>query len=139
VVTGSSWVEGHGVAEGLQFTDVVADLAFGVGARDVVARAEVDELRLVVGEQGPDDDEDGAADRDDRPLLAAAAGDPPIPLAEEGVGAGGADCGLTDHPCQVAVALPGAGVALRPAGGSGEPHWAGWPSRREKAPAKGVD
>jgi hypothetical protein len=70
---------------------VVADLALGVGAGGVVVRAEVDELGLLVGEQRPDDDEDGAADRDDGPLLAAAAGDAPVALAEEGVGAGGAD------------------------------------------------
>src|SRR5215203_3005412 len=86
-------VEGHGVAEGPQFADVVADLAFGVGARGVVVRAEVDELGLVVGEQGPDDDENRAADRDDRPLLAAASCNPPISLAQERVGAGGADRG----------------------------------------------
>jgi hypothetical protein len=67
---------------------VLAHLAFGVGAGGVVVRAEVDELRLLVGEQRPDDDEDRAADRDDCPFLAAAAGDAPIPLAEEGVGVG---------------------------------------------------
>jgi len=70
---------------------VVTNSAFGVGARGVVAGAEVDELRLVVGKQGPDDDQDRATGRDDRPLLAAAAGDASISLAQEGVGAGGAD------------------------------------------------
>src|SRR4051812_48600148 len=74
-------------AEGAQFSDVVADLAFRVGSGGVVVRAEVDELGFVVGQQSPDDDENRAADRDDRSLLAAAAGDPPIALAEEGVGA----------------------------------------------------
>jgi hypothetical protein len=52
------WVEGHRAAEGLQFTDVFADLALGVAAGGVVVRAEVDELGLLVGEQGPADDED---------------------------------------------------------------------------------
>ena len=86
----SGGVEGHAVAQGLQIADVLADLAFGVVAGGVVVRAEVDELGLLVGEQRPDDDQDGAADRYDRPFLAPASGDPPIPLAEEGVGAGGA-------------------------------------------------
>jgi hypothetical protein len=85
-------VEGDGVAEGVELSDVVADLAFGVGAGGVVVRTEVDELGLIVGEQRPDDDQDRAADRDDRSFLAAAAGDPSVALAEEGVGAGGADC-----------------------------------------------
>jgi hypothetical protein len=53
----------------------LAGLALGVGAGGVVVRAEVDELGLVVGEQCPDDDEDGAADRDDGAVVAAASGD----------------------------------------------------------------
>jgi hypothetical protein len=48
----SGGVEGHGVAQGLQLTDVLADLALRVGAGGVVVRAEVDELGLVVGEEG---------------------------------------------------------------------------------------
>jgi hypothetical protein len=90
--------EGGGVAEGLQFPDVLADLALGVGAGAVVIRAEVDEIGVVIGEQRPDDEEDGAADRDDGAVLAAAAGDPPVALAEEGVGAGGSDGGLAQRP-----------------------------------------
>src|SRR4051812_38877036 len=110
-------VEGHGVAEVLQFADVLADLAFGIGAGGVVVGAEVDELRLIVGEQRPDDHEDGAADRHDGPVLAAPSGDAAVALAEEGVGAGGTDRGLAEHSGEVAVAVPGAGVALLPAGG----------------------
>jgi hypothetical protein len=34
----------------------------------------------------PDDDQDGPADRDDGTLGTTAAGDPPVTLAEEGVG-----------------------------------------------------
>ena len=41
-----------------------------------------------VGEQVPDDDQDGAGDGDQGPELAAAPGDPPVPLAEEGGGPG---------------------------------------------------
>src|SRR5215218_4348039 len=78
-------IEGHRVAEGLEFADVLADLPLGVGAGVVVAGAEVDELDVVVGEQRPDDDEDGSADRDDGTVLAAASGDPAVALAEEGV------------------------------------------------------
>src|SRR4051812_10767159 len=116
------WVEGHGESESLKFADVVADLALGVGAGVVVAGAEVDEVDVLIGEQLPDDGQDGAADRDDGAVLAAASGDPPVALAEEGVGAsGGADRGLAEHPGQVAVAVPGAGVALRPAGGLADP------------------
>ena len=68
---------------------MLANLAFGIGAGGVVVRAEVDEPGVVVGEQGPDDDEDRSSDRDDRAVLAAAAGDAPVALTEEGVGAAG--------------------------------------------------
>jgi hypothetical protein len=44
-----------------------------------------------VGQQVPDDDQDGAGDRDQGFELAAAPGDPPVPFAEEGAGADG--CG----------------------------------------------
>jgi hypothetical protein len=67
-------------------------LRSGVGA-GVAVRAEVDELRLLVGEQHRDDHEDRAADRHDRRLLATAVGDAPMALTEEGVGAAGADRG----------------------------------------------
>src|SRR3954465_1838636 len=130
-------VEGHRVAELLQFTDVLADFALGVGAGGVVVRAEVDELGLLVGEQRPDDDQDRAADRDDGAVLAAGGGDPPIALAEEGVGAGGADRGFAEHPGQVAVAVAGAGAALRPAGGLVDPRGRSEP-RRSGAPGSGT-
>jgi hypothetical protein len=42
----------------LQPADVLSDLAFGVGAGGEIVRTEVDELGVVVGEQGPDDDQD---------------------------------------------------------------------------------
>ncbi len=63
-----------------------------VGACLVVAVAEVVVAGVGVGEQVPDDREDRVADGDDRASLAAAAGDPVVALAEEGVGPGG--CGL---------------------------------------------
>jgi len=52
----------------------------------VEVRSEVLELGVGVAQQVPDDDQDGTADRDQRPLLASAAGDPSLALAEEGVG-----------------------------------------------------
>src|SRR3712207_9474742 len=55
--------------------------------------------------------------RDDRPLLAPSSGDPPVALAEEGVGAAGTDGRLAERAGQVAIAVPGAGVALLAAGG----------------------
>ena len=55
----------------------------------------------------PDDDQDGPADGDDGLLGAAAAGDPPVAFAEEGVGAAGADGGLAEDAGQVAVAVAG--------------------------------
>src|SRR3954468_8530454 len=114
-------VEGHGVAEVLQFADVLADLAFGIGAGGVVVGAEVDELRLIVGEQRPDDHQDGAADRHDGPVLDAPPGYASVPLAEKGAGASRADRLLAEHPSQIAVAVPGAGIALLAAGGLADP------------------
>jgi hypothetical protein len=117
LVTLGGRVEGDAVAECLEFADVVADAAFGVGPGGVVVRAEVDELGLGVGEQRPDDHEDGAADRDDGALLSSSGGNAPVALTEKGVGASGADRGLAHHSRQVAIAVAGAGVALLPAGG----------------------
>ena len=62
-------------------------LARSVPAGVVEVGAEVDGSGLGVGQQVPDDDQDGAADRDDGFLLAAAAGDASVAFAEEGVGA----------------------------------------------------
>jgi hypothetical protein len=78
---------------------VLADLASGLGEGGVEVRAEVDELRLLVGEQRPDDDQDRAADRDDRPLLETAPGDASVALAEEGVGAGHGPAGRCLTSC----------------------------------------
>jgi hypothetical protein len=55
----------------------------------------------------PDDHQDGAADGDDGFARAAAAGDPPVTLAEEGVGPGRSGDGLAEDPGQVGVAVPG--------------------------------
>src|SRR5918997_2941906 len=60
----------------------------------------------------PDDGEHGSADGHDGCFLAAAPGDTPVALAEEGVGPAGDDGGLTEDFGQVAVTVPGGALAL---------------------------
>jgi hypothetical protein len=109
--------EGDGEAEGLDLPDVVLQLAVGVEAGLVVAGAEVGEPGFGVLQQVPDDDQDGAGDGDLGLDLAAAAEDPVVALAEEGLGADGAVGGLAEGAAQPGVALallpgPGAGAGL---------------------------
>src|SRR3954465_11392710 len=84
--------------------------------RGEVVGAEVGEAGLGVREQVPDDDQHGAADRDDGLLLPAASRDPTVTLAEEGGAASGHDGGLAEHPGEIPVAVPGRPVALVLAG-----------------------
>ena len=58
-------MQGDFVAECFEFTDVVALLTFWVDAGVVVAGTQVVETGLGIGQQVPDDDQDGTADRDD--------------------------------------------------------------------------
>jgi len=81
--------EDDGVAEGFELADVLAAKAVGVDAPGVEVRAEVGVAGVGVGEQVPDDDQDGAADGDVGFPGAAAAGDAPVAGAEEAVGLGG--------------------------------------------------
>src|SRR5690348_13744818 len=99
--------EGDLVAEGLELAEVGAHLAAVADVGVVEVRAEVVVAGLGVGQQVPEDHQEGAADGDVGFVLAAAAGDPPVAFAEEGVGAGGADGGLAQDAGQVAVAVPG--------------------------------
>ena len=63
----------------------------------------------------PDDHQDGAGDRDQGFELAAAFDDPPVALAEEGVGLGRGGGGLAEDAFEVGIALPGlAGAAALP-------------------------
>src|SRR6476646_9123477 len=55
----------------------------------------------------PDDDQDGAGDRDQSLELAAALDDTAVAFAEEGVGAGGCGGGLAERAFQVGVAAAG--------------------------------
>jgi len=75
--------EGDFVAEGFELADVVALGAVGVDAGVVEAGAEVVVAQVGVGQQVPDDDQDGPADRDDRLVGAASAGDTPVALSKE--------------------------------------------------------
>src|ERR1700758_1814495 len=116
--SGGLGCDADGVAQQrLDLPDVVSDLLVFVGAGLVVAGAEVGEPGGGIGEQVPDDHQDGAGDSDLGLGLAAAAGDPPVPLAEERVRAGGAGGGLAEGAAQPGVALallpgPGAGTGL---------------------------
>src|SRR5262249_33907674 len=99
--------EGDGVAEGLQLADVVAGLAVFVDAAGRGAGPEVAEAGGAAGEQVPDDAQNGAGHGDQGLQLAAALDDPPVALAEEGVGAGGRGGGLAEGTLEVGVALAG--------------------------------
>jgi hypothetical protein len=98
--------EGDGEAERFELADVVAGLAVLVGAAGVVAGAEVAEGGGGVGEQVPDDHQDGAGDGDQRLELAAAPDDAPVALAEEGVGLGRGGRGLTEEALEIGVGAP---------------------------------
>ena len=85
----------------------------GVHAAGVIAGTEVAVTGGGVGEQVPDDDQDGAGDGDQGLELAAAADDAPVAFAEEGVGPDGRGGGFTKDALEVRVAFAGlAGAAL---------------------------
>ena len=107
--------EGDPVAHGGELGDVVTQPAFGGDAVGVVVGAEVAEAGGGVGQQVPDDDQDGARDRDQGFELAAAFDDAAVAFAEEGVGLGGRRGGLAERALEVGVALAGlAGAGDRP-------------------------
>jgi len=96
---------------------VVALAAFGVDPGVVEVAAQVGEAGGGVGEQVPDDHKQGPADGDEGFLAAAAAGDPPVALSRERVGAGDGGGGVAEDPGQVAVAVAGGVLALLLPGG----------------------
>ena len=69
-------LQGDSVAECFELAEVVALLALSVDAGVVEAGAKIMEAGGGVGQQMPDDDQNGAADRDDGSLGAAPPGDP---------------------------------------------------------------
>ena len=69
--------------------------------------AEVGEVGGGVREQVPGDDEDGVADGDQGALLAAAPDDPLVAGGQEGLGPGGAGCGLAEGAAEPGIALAG--------------------------------
>jgi hypothetical protein len=98
---------GDAVAERFELADVVASFGEGVDVSVVVVGAEFVEAGVGVGEQVPDDHQQGPADRDDGLLPAAAAGDAAVAGAEEGVGPARHDRGLAEDAGEVAVPAPG--------------------------------
>ena len=87
----------------------------GVGAAGVVAGAQVVDAGGPAGQQVPDDDQDGAGDRDQGPEFAPAADDPPVALAGECAGAGGRGGGFAEDGLEAGVSLAGPpGAVLRP-------------------------
>src|SRR5215475_4484650 len=97
--------EGDGESERFELADVVAGFFVFVGAAGVIAGAEFAEAGGAAGEQVPDDHQDGAGDGDQGFELAAAAGDPPVALAEEGAGAGGRGGGLAEDGLETSDAV----------------------------------
>ncbi|MGC2404697.1 MAG: hypothetical protein WA510_33205 [Acidobacteriaceae bacterium] len=65
------WRQGDGETEGFELADVVAGLLVFVDPAGVVARAQVMEAGGGVGQQVPDDDQDGAGDGNEGSELAA--------------------------------------------------------------------
>ena len=108
--------DGDVEAEGLELAEVGADLAVAVGLAIVPAGAEVAEPGAGVGQQVPDDDEDGPADRALGADAADAAGEAAEPLAGEGTGAGRAGRCLGAVSLEVGVAVPPGGLAGAGAG-----------------------
>src|SRR6266545_8296703 len=121
--------EGDGEPQGLQLPDVVAGFLGFVDAVGVVAGAQVVVAGGGVGEQVPDDDQDGAGDGDQGFELAAAFDQTPVALAEEGVGLGGCGGGLAEDAFEVGVALAGGADAVLGAGLDGA--WAQFRPRHQ--------
>src|ERR1700741_1774359 len=111
VVGSGGGFEGDPVAEGGELGDVVADASLGDDAVGVVIGAEVVEAGGGVGEQVPDDDQEGARDRDQGLELAAAFDDAPVAFTQEGGGLGGRGGGVAEHALEVGGGLAGAATA----------------------------
>src|SRR5215475_15861425 len=76
--------------------------------------AQVGEVRAGVGEQVPDEGEEGVADGGQGAFLAAALGGPPVAGGEEGLGPGGAGRGLAEGAAEPGLPWPVVAALLRP-------------------------
>src|SRR6516165_2253121 len=108
--------DGYGESECLELADVAACLAVGVDGVEVAVVAEVFESCGAVGQQVPDDDEQGAGDGDQGLELAAAPGQPPVSLAGAGGGLRGGRGRVAQDALEVGVALGGLAGPLAGAG-----------------------
>src|SRR3712207_49219 len=113
--------EGDVVAECFELADVVASFGVGVDVAVVVVGAGVVEAGVGVGEEVPDDHQQGSVDRDDGFVLASSADEASVASTEEGVCPARSGHGLAEDPGEVAVAVPGRPVALGLAGRGGDP------------------
>jgi hypothetical protein len=99
------------VTEGLELMDELACAAGVADAVGEVIRTKVVEASGRVGQQMPDDGEDGTGDGDQGAELAWAFDQRPAAFTQEGRGLGGSGCGLAQCAGQLAVAVAGlAGV-----------------------------
>src|SRR4051794_15196284 len=94
---------------------------WGSVRRRGVIWAEVVVAGLGLGQQVPDDDQDGTSDCDGGSWGSAAASQASVALAEEGVGARGRDRRLAESLSEVAVAVPGGAAPLVLPGGLVDP------------------
>ena len=111
--------EGELVTKGPELANEVTSLAVGVDPSLVEVRAEVDEESARVRQQVPDDDEDGALDRDERLQLAGPLHEPSVRGTEEGVGPDGSSRGLAEDAflgrgCPCRSSRPGSSTRTGP-------------------------
>src|SRR5690242_11487833 len=102
------WVQGDGVAEGFELSDEVVDLPGGVDPAVVEVGAEVLETGAGVGQQIPDDHENGAGDGDQGLAFAAPFDHPAVAFGQErAVAAGRRGCGHAECALEVGIAFAG--------------------------------
>jgi hypothetical protein len=88
--------EGHLVTEGHELVNEVSGLALLVDAAIVEVDAQIDEAAVGIGEEVPDDDQDGAFDGNETLQLAPSAYETSMAFAEERVGLRCRSCHLTE-------------------------------------------
>lgn len=101
------WCEGDGVAECFELVDVLAFAAVGLYPVVEEFGAEVPVAGGGVGQELPDDDEDGAGGRDEGFEFADSSRESPVAGPEEGAGAPGGGGRFTEDTFEVPVAFAG--------------------------------